>query len=80
MATQVERVCFHLDNPLTVWDNRDGGNIELAPGNYSCHPQVRQNLTLYYVYKADDNYVPQGYSILHCWLRVEDDSSINFGN
>jgi hypothetical protein len=78
-STPVQLVSFTLSSPMSIWDNRDGGNVLLPAGNYTARPQIRENLTLYYIYAADDNFVMHGYSLLHCWLRVEDDSSITFG-
>jgi hypothetical protein len=61
---------------MSIFDNRDGGNKELPAGNYTAQAQYRQNLTLYYVYAADDKFVPHDHPVLHCGLRVEDDSSV----
>jgi hypothetical protein len=78
-STPVQQVCSTLSSPMSIFDNRDGGNKELPAGNYTAQAQYRQNLTLYYVYAADDKFVPHDHPVLHCWLRVEDDSSVTFG-
>jgi hypothetical protein len=53
--------------------------VTLQPGYYVAKPQLRENMTLYYVYVADANYVAQGYSIVHPILRVTDTGNVSFG-